>query len=84
MLGQMPAGQHPIPAWPSSDSNSKTIYLNAQGRRHSTHTTPVDDDGQTFSTHSDNNSDGRARHAASSTSLPLIPTPHRYIGTAWA
>ncbi|KAK7063832.1 hypothetical protein R3P38DRAFT_2756667 [Favolaschia claudopus] len=60
MLGQPPAGQRPIPAWPSTN-NSKTIYLNAQGRRHSTPSTPVDDDGQTISIHSgehdNNNSD---------------------------
>ncbi|KAF7347449.1 hypothetical protein MVEN_01500900 [Mycena venus] len=46
MIGQMPPTQRPIPPWPAPD---KTIYMNAQGRRHSTPSTPISDEGQTVS-----------------------------------
>ncbi|KAF7337630.1 hypothetical protein MSAN_02236300 [Mycena sanguinolenta] len=57
ILSQLPGGtQRPLPPWPAQE---KTIYMNANGRSHSTPSTPVDDEyaemGQTISVsrHSD-------------------------------
>ncbi|KAJ7897361.1 hypothetical protein B0H14DRAFT_2677963 [Mycena olivaceomarginata] len=46
MVGQMPAAQRPLPPWPAPDN---TIYMTAQGRRHSEPSTPISDEGQTVS-----------------------------------
>ncbi|KAJ7508644.1 hypothetical protein B0H11DRAFT_1703876, partial [Mycena galericulata] len=42
MVGQMPAAQRPLPPWPAPD---KTVYMTVNGRRHSTPSTPVSDEG---------------------------------------
>ncbi|KAF8204333.1 hypothetical protein K438DRAFT_1819644 [Mycena galopus ATCC 62051] len=44
MVGQLPT-QRPPPPWPVPD---KTIYMTAEGRRHSTPSTPISDEAQTI------------------------------------
>ncbi|KAJ6601385.1 hypothetical protein DFH09DRAFT_900576 [Mycena vulgaris] len=46
MVGQMPPVQRPLPPWPAPE---KTIHMTVDGRRHSTPSTPISDEGQTVS-----------------------------------
>ncbi|KAJ7651468.1 hypothetical protein DFH06DRAFT_1094466 [Mycena polygramma] len=63
MIGQMPAAQRPLPPWPAPE-NTTTIHMTVNGRRHSTPSTPVSDEGPAASLYSqqndDNDSDGHS------------------------
>ncbi|KAJ6486195.1 hypothetical protein C8R47DRAFT_1047815 [Mycena vitilis] len=62
MIGQMPAAQRPLPPWPAPE-NTSTIHMTVNGRRHSTPSTPVSDEGPAASLYSQQNDDDSDGHS---------------------